>query len=480
MSLNTLYLKNFNILIFISLFFVMYMYAASTLLITSVYMIYMTIILLYMYIIFRYIDSIFIKITSVLFYIGYVLSLPIIYMNKEKYKVSGWNAVGNFSFSLDGLLIVLSQIIFYFTIFLIVSLFLDKLLNLKYSYRKNNNTRISTFELNNLLIYLCLFLIIMQFPLTSFMFQHAIGIVGITPDTLPFHLSGILYYYRLFILPIVMFITIYGTMSKKYSLLIVLIIFLEAFYSGMLSVSRSLLIIHMFPVVYYFFSKKNKFLLITVIIFTLLFFSMVSMGRNYVYLIDGFNQSNLFDILSSLFNDNSIDWLSLSSSSIFSIITRLGGIGQFIPTYFNTYNINFVGYTYFIENLLGLHSLFQNNFDEVKIIYGMTFPDDKAYGVAMDTFSYIYLSSLSINSIIINFLLFCTLGIVGEKIFKIILIPFINENNFIILFHMLIVFSIPNQYIKFFLFKGVFILFFMYLIMSVLLFKKFKYKVNYR
>jgi hypothetical protein len=426
------------------------------------------------------INSIFLKFTSLLWYIGYVLLIPIIYSTKDTYDIVGWKAVGYYDFSLEHFIHLISQTSLYFSLFILSSLIINKIFIDKYNYTKiKDSITNNTYKLNILIIYLFIFLVILQFPVSSFMFKYKIGVVGIIPDNLPYHITGLLYYYRLFILPIILFILVYSTINKKYSSLIIFLIFLEASYSGLMSVSKSLMILHMMPIIYYFYYKKNNIMLYSSITIILFLYIVISNARNYVYALELFSEANFLSIVNALIIDNTLEWSKSFFSSIFQILTRLGGINEFIPTYFNIYELEFVSYTYFIEKLFGLQSYFQNNFNSTEVIYGLVFPADKAYGISMDNFSYIYLSSQNILEAFIFIFIFSISGVISERFLKIMLLEFINENNFIILFHIFILASIPSSHITIFLFKYIPILMLIYFIMSIIFLKKYKYKVKY-
>jgi hypothetical protein len=478
-SLNTIYTKNNNIFLLISIFFTVYMYVYSDIYIGTIYFIYSTFILSFLYVIFKYINSIFIKVISIYWYIGYVLSIPIIYGDVHNYSISGWGAVGSFDFSYEHLSLILFQTSIYFIYFLISSLIVDRLFSYKYYFQKITIYKNTPFKLNPLLILIFVCLIIVQFPLSSFMFENKIGVVGLIPERLPFRLSGALYYYRLFIFPIITTILVYATINKKYSLFIVLFIILEAIYSGIMGLSKFILIIHMLPVIYYFYIKQNKSMLVVSFITIIFFYTAISFSRNYIYPLDVLHSINLSNIILFLLNEESLTWLNNISFSVFSIIKRLGGMEQFIPTYFNTAQIDFVDYSYFLEKSLGMSTLFQNNFDVAKIIYGLQFNEKYAFGIGSDSFSHFYFSSKTFLDLFVVIFTFTFIGVMMEFFLKIIFVNLINENQFIVFSHILIISSILNYQIKFLYFQFIPILLIMYLFISVIIFKKYKYKWRY-
>jgi len=474
-----MYLKVFKILSYSSLFFIVLLLSNTTIINTIIYSIYCIMFLFFIFIVFIKINSIFVKVISVLWYLGYVLSLSIIYSNIEIIAPTGWRAVGKFDFSTMQLLSISSTILFYFLFFIISSLLIDKFLIKKYYYDKSVQVTHKALNLNILITMSLIVGLIIQFPISTFMFEHNIGIVGIVPKKLPYSLAGILYYYRSFIFPGLMFLLIYGSIEKKYSLILVVLLFLETIYSGILSASRSLLILHIFPVIYYFYIKRNKYMIYFVSFLMILAFSVISISRNYIYLIDDFSGIDIISIVTYLFNQTDASFSQNVFFAVFTIIGRIGGVGEFIPTYYNLNNIEFVDKFYFIQNLFELNSIFNIEFNVAENIFGIKLPPDKAYGIELDTFSYIYLSSKNYFDIFFNFFIFSLAGILSEKFLNIMLRNVLSNNNFIIIFHVIIILSIPNPHIKVLLFKGIPIILIMYLLINLIFFKKYKYKVSY-
>jgi len=474
--LNNIYTDKYKLFIIISFMSAVVLFMHSNLEITLLYMCYSFIMLIMLFFSFSKINSIFVKLTSTIWYISYVITIPIIYVNIDNFNSVGWNAVGTFDFSVHDLFYVIGIVVGYFFLFLMSSFIIEVFIKNKYFYTVNNKSY--TIKTNKLIYYLFIFLLLIQFPLDTFMLHNAIGIVGIKQGILPFHLTGILYYYRLFIIPIVTFILLFSKYNKNYKI-ILLLIFLEIVYSGITSVSRSLLILHMLPLLYYFYIKNNKKMLFISIVMTLILFSIVSLFRNYIYLVDSFSSINFSEIITFLFFDNSQNLFTSIFNSVLNIITRLLGIVELIPTLYNTYDIKFVSHTYFLEYFLNLN-FFHTNFDAVQYIYGIKLPEDKAYGIALDLFSYIYLSSINILEAFYLLFIYSFVGIISEKFLKIMLLPYIKENNFILLFHVAILLSIPNDNIRLLIFKGIPIIFIIYIFFNIIIKHKYIYKASYQ
>lgn len=443
-SLNTVYIKLFYLLIVISTFGYFYFILEEELgNILSYSFLYVTFNIL-AYIVIYKINSIFIKIQFLFFYVGYLLAMIIIFINKDKYTQYGWTAIGNYNFEPDKTFEVLSLIFLYIFIFVIISFILDKLLIKKYYINKIviNQNFIKILKPIRKYRHIFISILILQLYLSFFMFQYKIGIVGITPETLPFRLSGALYYYRYIIIPIIAGILLFSNLSYKNSFL-VLLIMIETFIAGILSVSKAIPILHMLPVIVYLYIVKKYILVYFMYGFTIFVVMLASLSRNIIYNVDNFKQLSFFNILNDIFSYEKFS-IEYFFKIIGLIITRVGGFNEFLVTYFN--DIKFVSNELFFSSVLGLKFLYNGNFNTTLDLYGIIVPEDKSFGVPVDALSYLYLSSdnIFIASLFIFIWVFCF--ILSEKIINTIFSKYTRNIWYIIIinFYLLLAFVNPN------------------------------------
>ncbi len=138
---------------------------------------------------------------------------------------------------------------------------------------KKKNTR------NNFLILILLLLCI---PLFNFTFENGIAMTGIAPPRLPFHLTGILFYFKTIIIPAIVFF-LYSRSNRDNYFILFLILFFSLF-NGLTSVSKSVVILTASPILFYSLVDKKKVLFILVGIFTLLSTGIAATARDFIYI----------------------------------------------------------------------------------------------------------------------------------------------------------------------------------------------------
>ena len=124
------------------------------------------------YIVFYKINSIFIKLNFILLYVGYLLSMPILFYNKGDYEEYGWKGIGAYKFDHVQTFDALTVVTIYLVLFVIIALIVDMALLKSYkvrSFGKNINyfNDLSRFSKYSSIF---LFLLILQFYLSYLMF----------------------------------------------------------------------------------------------------------------------------------------------------------------------------------------------------------------------------------------------------------------------------------------------------------------------
>lgn len=332
------------------------------------------------------IRSLFLNLTILLFFIGYPISFPIVFLNADEYSASGFSSLGDYNFLFDHTSEIFYYVLPIFIIFFLISLILDKVLLFRYQFIQDSSmAKVEILISKTLVSNIFLFLVFIQIPLSFFMFYYKAGIVGLEPEPLPFKLSGILYYFRIFLIPI--FIGLYLFTKKgavpKYALLI---IFFEIFIASLTSVSRSLTLMHAIPVLFYLAINRKIYTSILFGIFTALAVLYCTIARNFIFALelDNFDLFLLFDALVSFTEDFDIMLLIAEVPKL--LILRIGGFRELCATYFN--DINFVGNFYFLSSYFGLDLY---DFPLTTNIFG--FSPGKAFGVSIDSISMMFLST---------------------------------------------------------------------------------------
>jgi hypothetical protein len=256
------------------------------------------------------------------------------FMYKEIYTPTGWAAVGNFSFDILEYLEIY-KLVFAFFFFTALSLWIYSMF-WKFNLGLNNLTtiQVQTRDKVGIKIYsyaLVLFLLFMFF-LNYVMFLNGIGITGISPPSLPFKLSGILYFFSRFIAP-VLALYLYSRTSRNVVLSSLIMVY--AVWAGLSQVSRTTFTMFFIPI--FFFSVVDK-RSIRLVVYMLLFFSilpLIEIARNFVYAYEDdtavFNSSlSFFEVIMESLNfDERTDFVR----TISGFVGRLGGAQDVVLAY---------------------------------------------------------------------------------------------------------------------------------------------------
>ena len=331
------------------------------------------------------------------------------FLEKSQYSISGWNAVGNFDFTFSKYFTYYSFfLLFISVVFIIVLLFNKKLFKQPFFlYVKGLFVQLGKNHNKNSTGYLIILCIISIF-LTLFMFNFRIGIRGIKPYALPFHLSGILYYFRMIPLSAVM-IYLYIKSNKK--TISIIFVYLYLLFAGPTSASRSLIAFLLLPIaVYDYLTNRKKTFLFSCAYFAFLYI-IITISRSFLY--DYYLASSHLVTFDELYDLSLADSLPLDFSIIYNFLSQFTGRlfgaqslvlgGEFHNTGFN--------------DLLSYY-IFGSNIDTVvgglaSEVYGINLPEDMAFGVGLglpgtivllssNNYLYAFVQSLIISLIFIK------------------------------------------------------------------------------
>ena len=357
--------------------------------------------------------------------------MPIVFYNSEKYKEAIWHSIGFYKFDYSQTFDALAVITAYLSLFVIIALIFDKLLlkpyqlNTPYGHNNifQNLSRYSKYS------FVLIALIMLQFFLSYIMFTYRIGIVGIRPEAnLPFRIAGILYYYRYLVIPIIIFLLIFSNHNKK-NYIILFLVLIEALVSGIFSVSRVIVVFHLLPVILFLIYKGRKVALGGVVVYAILTIYFVTMTREFVFSLDDFhsvNLSNLFDFYK--FYDNTT--LKNLSDMFFTMVTRIQGYLEFLPTFFR--DSKYIDTNIFLNEHLGFKSLNYGDFIVSRDIFNVDLPAEKTFGMSIDPFSYLYVSTKNAFDTLALFFLWVMYLILTEKILNTVFKAYRNNIVYIL------------------------------------------------
>lgn len=330
------------------------------------------------------------QIFSLFTFIAHAIGAPFFWLNRNNYSYSGWGAVKNFSFNLPEFFGVYCWVIALFALIVFFTRYFDQANFYKTRSTEDNlysaviisraQPIISHAKFRNIYnFYILLFILAFAIPLNIYMALNKIGTLGLISEPLPFRLVGIMYYTRLYFIPLILTI-LYFRSSKSW--LIFLAIFAYAATAGIFSSSRSVLILTLMPLLLDMFLSKQKGRGILLAIGGLAAFTLVSTSRDYTYTTDTFS---FFDAVNAgivLLRDSD---LSLGDM-VGGIVNRFYGAQdmvlahQFIsPTPFEA------AVAYFWQG--GRADAVIPNLGED--LYGFSFPVDSGFGLGIGTLAYL-------------------------------------------------------------------------------------------
>lgn len=137
-------------------------------------------------------------------------------------------------------------------------------------------------------------IIILSLPIKLWMFGMGIGLVGTPPPQLPYKLSGILFYLFNYIVPVLLAYLYIKT--RRSSLLISFAVSIYAILIGILSVSKSVVLIPIAPIVAFAWFDKRWLIFLSSIFFASFGVMAVIIARSIVHIYDGFSINAFLDL----------------------------------------------------------------------------------------------------------------------------------------------------------------------------------------
>lgn len=380
--------------------------------------------------------SITLIIFTIFFSLAHGLFPAFFFLNKSSYTYSGWRAVKSFSFDIKEFLIIYSLVYFLMLIIILCSLVFSIIpkrninSKLKISYfRYSNKNETSNNRINIYNYLLILFIVMITIPLNIFMYYNNIGIVGLPQKELPYNLTGLLYYIRRFVIPLIIFFLYY---KSNRSVGLAFFVVLASIFAGILSASRSILILGILPVLYFALIENKMIRLLFLSSITFFAYDCITIARNLIYEVGGNSIVQLFNFVFSNFFTEFNFYETLSQ-----LLGRLYGSQSII-----------LAYQYTLENSL---SNIINFFLGQKLIenqalelYGLILPEDKAFGVGIGLLAWIIIlaDKSFLNLVVLGIVLAVYINVL-ESFIKIL---YLNKNPIIRIT------SLPVSFILVFLF----------------------------
>jgi len=252
---------------------------------------------------------------------------PILFMlNESHYTYYGWGAVRSFDFSMKSLLksYTGSYFVFSFIVFLTIlinfsGLFKNfSLINIKSNYQKR--IFLNYYYNNNKILYIFCFSLLFIY---YFLFEYRIAITGVGGE-LPYHLSGIIHYFRIYIISIVLAIIV---SKSKENWQMIVTVFLYAFVAGIAASSRLIVVITISTLVFQFAYRKRFILVFISLLFIVVMWFIISTSRNLTFSNE---QYNLFEVIYYSLTENKLELFIILLDQMTG---RMSGAQQIVLAY---------------------------------------------------------------------------------------------------------------------------------------------------
>jgi hypothetical protein len=193
---------------------------------------------------------------------------------------------------------------------------------------------------------LALVLLIPAFTvLNLWTFSLGVGVVGVEPPRLPYHLSGILLYFFKYVVPLV-FGYLYARTHRGW--LPAALVVAYGWILGMTSLSRSSLMYCTLPVLFFAAIDRRRMLLIVTTYFSLLGYGFITRARGFVHFVSdgqaiGNFDTDVFSILVQIAGDpGPAVWNPLFVPGIFvELLNRLDGFENLVMAeYYDVHAVN--------------------------------------------------------------------------------------------------------------------------------------------
>lgn len=259
---------------------------------------------------------------AVFMFIAHAIGAPFLWINRNNYGGSGFGAVGSFQFDLCAFFLIYVWVVGLYGALVwsarkcdnyiwpkgeAVSRFSQQIQNAAPVRASRRSARVY----DALLVgFIVLFLV----PLNLYMSTNKIGTLGLLSDPLPYRLTGIMYYTRLYFGPLIILV-LFAKSNRSWVLVAVILGY--AVLAGLSSASRTVLLISMFSVGYFAILDRRMARIAVIFVVGLLGFLLTSGSRDYTYTSDTFLLGDAFEVALSFLNSGEI-----------SIFDTIGGVAN--------------------------------------------------------------------------------------------------------------------------------------------------------
>jgi hypothetical protein len=260
-------------------------------------------------------------------FIAHAIGAPFFFLGKAGYGFSGWGAVKNFYFEPVHLFQMYVPVVSSLALIVMFTWAIDLVHFRPFTGPAGEAGGSRVFSRRMVgppddpraarpyTFWLVMLLVMIGLPLNWFMYVNRIGILGLESAPMPYRLTGILVYFRLFILPIVLF-WLYTKSSRGAAITVLVVVY--ALFSGLSSSSRSLYLLALLPVFVTAVAENRKLRVILAAAAAMVGFFLVTASRDTTYV----TSVGYWDLLVAV-----VQALARDEQGI-SVMTVIGGIAN--------------------------------------------------------------------------------------------------------------------------------------------------------
>lgn len=348
---------------------------------------------------------------SIFGFIGHAVGAPYFWMTRGTASYSGFGAVKNFEFALSEFFRIYGWVASLYILIILFTLYLDRINvgGYKHIEPAPSSKHATPSQERRSVWLLSLVIILIAIPMNIYMIRNRIGITGIVSEERAFRIVGLLYYSRLFFLPLLL-AALYPRTSRGWA--ITLLIAGYAVFAGFSSASRTVLLLSLMPLLFDIFLNRKWRRLFLLGLFAAAAFVAVSASRDYTYATYSLSYSDMISTtLSNLSGPTNVTPITL----IGGISNRLYGAQDMILAYqFEPANPFMAFFDYFWSGGRADSVVPNLTYD----FYGLIFDEGSGFGVGIGTLAYLLiLGRASILLLIPGALVTAALLSVGGRCF---------------------------------------------------------------
>jgi hypothetical protein len=216
--------------------------------------------------------------------LSHAVAPPFFFMRRQFYTYGGdFGAVKDFQFGVGEFLGIYKWVWIFLAATVAFTLMLSRLMRTPFDQTHGSvelPAGLSDRVRNRYGLWLAIFILGVALPISLFMYAARVGITGLEPTVLPYRLTGVLTYFRMFAVPVIIFA---GYAVSRRTRTLAAVILFYAFIAGFASASRYVVMTTAAPLALFPLMERRLIRFAGVALMTAVIFVLVTASRDYVY-----------------------------------------------------------------------------------------------------------------------------------------------------------------------------------------------------